>query len=149
MPIALVLVLLGIAGPTVAQPPASVNASGPKVTASFRYADANERCASLLYVTYSYSNAPAKLIWTMVVQTADSKQPDGIKPEPFVDHGTGPVNKSTTVTIPANSPTDQAAAGLTETRYAKGYYIPQSVSLASLQATRPCRRAMQMQVRPH
>jgi hypothetical protein len=149
MPIALALALLGIAGATAAQPPAAVNAGGPKVTASFRYADTNERCASLLYVTYSYPNAPAKLVWTMTAQTADSKQPYGIKPEPFVDHGTGPIDKSTTVTIPANSPTDQAAAGLTETRYAKGYYIPQSVSLASTQATRPCRRPLQMQAQPH
>jgi hypothetical protein len=121
---------------------------GPKVSASFSYADASERCASLLHVSYNYPNAPAKLIWTMVVQTVDSKLPYGIKPEPFVDHGIGPLNKSTTVAIPPNSSTDQGWGELRESRYYPGYTIPVVAPLASAQVTRPCRRPLQMQVLP-
>ena len=146
MPIAFLLILLGV----VVQPPTNVS-GGPKVTASFSYANVQEICASLLHVNYSYTNAPADLVWTMEVQTVYSKLPYYPQPGRFRDDGTGPLNKTTTVAIPTNSPTDQARGSLSKTYQLGGGITTKAkiVSLASVQVTRPCRSHLQMQVLPH
>lgn len=146
MPV-LPLLILALVAPGGANPMAQ-SVGRATVIAHWAYANANENCASHLQVTYSYLNAPTALHWRLGVNLQDPKlsSVQQAASTEYLDQGSGPVNKSTTLTV-LNSAVTGASAGLE--KVTPSTYAPVVSPLSSVtNMKRPCRNTY-MHMAPH